>query len=66
MESSRTYAQQSRELSREEREASRRRADLCRRDPACFARVVRRSDWYEANGWPRVEALRQAAADYGV
>jgi hypothetical protein len=45
---------------------SKRRADLCRRDPALFARLVRRSDWYKAQGWPVDEALRQAMVDYAL
>jgi hypothetical protein len=55
-----------RKLEGEALAASRRRADLCRRDPARFAALVRRSDWYEQQGWPTDRAIEQATADYGV
>lgn len=43
-----------------------RSADLCRRDPALWSRIVQRQDWYEAQGWERVAAALQAELDYGL
>lgn len=43
---------------------TRQLADLCRTQPAVFARVVRLSDWLQEQGWDgqaaRQEALRRA------
>lgn len=41
-------------------------ASLCRTDPALWARVVRREDWYVGQGWGRDAAARQAEVDYGL
>lgn len=57
-----TFTQRERPLTPERRALTIRAADLCRRDGATFAAMVRRADQLRAAGVDYDEALEQALA----